>query len=149
MLFKWSVEEWLHFEKFWEASVVVVQKKLQGHDDKKIMTIYTSFNQWSLKFQLVCSHIIWWKQCRSPKFCRTIVSSYAAATRKLDGLGFRIYIYEKRRHLKRRLSTTHWYFTRLNTKRRSPFKLCLQTLLGIHRNSKQKYFFKSFKGFLR
>ena len=52
MLFKWSVEEWLHFEKFWEASVVVVQKELQGHDDKKIMTIYTSFNQWSHKFEV-------------------------------------------------------------------------------------------------
>ena len=37
----------------------------------------------------------------------------------------------------------------LNPKRKGPFYFCLPALLGIHRNLKQKEFFRSSEGFLR
>ena len=43
----------------------------------------------------------------------------------------------------------HCYFIRLNPRKKGTFKFCLPALLGIHRNSKQKEFFRSSKGFLR
>ena len=47
------------------------------------------------------------------------------------------------------LTQPNCYFTRLNPKRINPFEFCLSALLGMHRNTRQKYFLKSSKGFLR
>ena len=44
---------------------------------------------------------------------------------------------------------SHCYFIRLNPRKKGTFKFCFLALLGIHRNSKQKEFFRSSKGFLR
>ena len=44
---------------------------------------------------------------------------------------------------------THCYFIILNSRKKGTFKFCLPALLGIHRNSKQKEFFRSSEGFLR
>ena len=47
------------------------------------------------------------------------------------------------------LYITHYYFTRLNPKKKGPFQFCLPALLGIHRHPMKKEFFRSTKGFLR
>ena len=49
----------------------------------------------------------------------------------------------------KRSYSLHCYFTRLNHKGISPVQFCLNALLVIHRNPKQKYFLKSSEGFLR
>ena len=43
----------------------------------------------------------------------------------------------------------HCYFTRLNPRKKGTFYFCLPALLRIHRNSKQKEFFRSSEVFLR
>ena len=43
----------------------------------------------------------------------------------------------------------HCYFIKLNPRKKATFKFCLPALLGIHRNLKQKEFFRSSEGFLR
>ena len=48
----------------------------------------------------------------------------------------------------RRKHNSHYVFTRLNPKRKSPFQFSLSALLQIHMNPKQKYLLKSSKGFL-
>ena len=43
---------------------------------------------------------------------------------------------------------TRCKFIRLNPRKKGPFQFCLPALLGIHRNSKQKEFFRFSEGFL-
>ena len=45
-------------------------------------------------------------------------------------------------------SYSHCKFIRLNPKNKGPIQFCLPVLLGIHRNSKQKEFFRFSEGFL-
>ena len=75
--------------------------------------------------------------------------SALSAYKSKTNLGRSKFFWTGRKFFEYRISLTHCYFIRLNPRKKGTFKFCLPALLGIHRNSKQKEFFRSSEGFLR